>query len=156
MDKQKNFNVKTIRTEAWFQTYKSLQLFLGCGNDLFGPVCIPVSLNFIITASVLSLYILIGTDSTVQLKVVCFLVALVTWIVLHFLFTECVAVTDQSVKAIRRKQRQLNLCNTHDRSRFKTCFALKVKVGQFHYVDRATIVTALNAIVDYTISLLLV
>ena len=149
-------NPKFTHTESWFKTYKSLQVMVESLNVIFGSMLIPVAFNFIICQGVLSLYIVIGTNCTIQLKVVCVTFTLIILCYVHFVFMQCVKMTDQSATVIGLKKQELDLRTTiYLRRRFKTCFLLKLKVGPFHYMDRITIVIALNSIVDYTISLLL-
>lgn len=148
-------NIEIRQIESWFKTYKSLQLIMERVNDLYGSALVPVSVNFVISVCVLSLYIVIGTNCTVQFKVVCVACTLMGLCNVHFLLMRCVKATDQSARAIRMRQEQLNLRNIYFRRRFKTCFLLKMKVGPFRYLDRPTMVVALKSIVDYTMSLLL-
>ena len=147
---------ETISTESWFKTYKSLQLLVGRVNDLYGSVLIPICLNFIISVCVLSLYIVIGTNCTIQVKAFCLLSTLMGLFNINLLLIQCVKMTDQSARAIRLKQEELNLRNVYVRSRFRTCLLLKTRVGPFHRIDRSTIVTAMMSILEYTISLLLI
>ena len=124
-------------------------------NGIYGDIAIPVTFNFLIATTVLTLFCLIQTNPPVVLLIYYSGFALICFTFLSTVFQQYSKVTELSTRAVRWTTRRVNPRNKYMKHRLKTCFSLKIRIGPFHTIEPATLVTAVTSIISYTTSLLI-
>ena len=124
-------------------------------NGIFGDIAIPVTFNFIITVTVLTLYLLIQTNPPLPVMLQYSMFALISFTFLCTVFNQYSELTQQSRTAVQWKKENMNSRNKYVEYRLKTCFLLKTRIGPFHTIDPSTLVIAVTAIVNHTTSMLI-
>ena len=140
--------------ESWFYTTRSLQVVGIILNDVARDYLGPVLVNFAITSSVLTLYLVIKSPS-IMVKTMAFGYAF--WIILFVdvcckQFSKILKISE---KALQLKQEEVDPRDKCTISRLKTCFVPKLHLGNFRKLDISTLKIVLGAIVEYTVSMLI-
>jgi len=140
--------------KLWFSNYRAIQVLYRHINEFIGSTLLPVTFNFIISSTVLAIYIIVRVDASVPITMCMATYAIVCFVFLGTVMGQMSVLTDMSLRAIREKGSQMGR-HEYNVCLLRTCTKISVHIGFFRIVDVSVTSTAMNAILTYSVTLLL-
>jgi len=144
-----------IESERWFLAYRAFEVYMCKVSMFIGNSLLPVYINFLISTCVTSLACIILAKfeySYTLLTVFLFTylcVVLETSVVVLYQLSKLTMLSEKLLRAKRNSR------SKYLKLRFNGCRSLAVRIGSFHTVNINVLGIVFNAIVDYTIQIVL-